>query len=108
MSFKGLDLLLYSRYRKFNLFGEEGFSITPEAELSVFDTDFGVTFGIFTCFDIVFEEPAISLAKILGVRDFVFPTAWYSELPFLTGKSSTRQCSTSLVFIAFLTKWVPF
>lgn len=79
------------------MFGEVWFNITSEAEISVFDTDFGVTFGIFTCFDIIFEEPAVSLAKVVGVRDVVFPTAWYSELPFLTGKSSTRQCYTSLV-----------
>lgn len=75
---------LVARYRKFHLFGEKGFSTTPEAEISVFDTDFGVTFGIFTCFDIEFEEPAISLAKVLGVRDIVYPTAWFSELPFLS------------------------
>jgi predicted amidohydrolase len=83
---KGMHSLLCSRYRKFNLFGEEGFSTTPEAEISVFDTDFGVTFGVFTCFDIEFEEPAVSLVKVLGVRDIIFPTAWFSELPFLSGK----------------------
>jgi predicted amidohydrolase len=79
-------LLLYSRYRKYNLFGETGFSKTPEPELSVFDTDFGVKFGMFTCFDIQFEKPALSLVKELGITDIVFPTAWFSELPFLTGK----------------------
>lgn len=73
-----------ARYRKFNLFGETGFSSTPEPEFSTFQSDFGVKFGIFTCFDIMFEKPAISLVKDHGVTDIVFPTAWFSELPFLT------------------------
>jgi predicted amidohydrolase len=68
------------------LFGEEGFSTTPEAEISILDTDFGVKFGIFTCFDIIFEKPAVELVKEWGVTDIVFPTAWFSELPFLTGE----------------------
>jgi predicted amidohydrolase len=68
------------------LFGEPGFSTTPEAEISIFDTDFGVKFGVFTCFDLQFEEPAVSLVKVHGVTGIVFPTAWFSELPFLTGK----------------------
>lgn len=85
-----------ARYRKFNLFGEVWFNITSEAELSVFDTDFGVTFGIFTCFDIIFEKPAVSLAKVLGVRDVVFPTAWYSELPFLTAVQAQASWSYGL------------
>jgi hypothetical protein len=28
----------------------------------------------------------LSLVKELGITDIVFPTAWFSELPFLTGK----------------------
>lgn len=40
-------------------------------------------FGHLICFDILFEEPTASLlAK--GVTNFVFPSQWYSELPFLT------------------------
>jgi predicted amidohydrolase len=74
------------RYRKFNLFGEPGFNTTQEPEFSVFDTDFGVKFGMFTCFDILFEKPAISLVRVLGVTDIVYPTAWFSELPFHSGK----------------------
>jgi len=68
------------------LFGEEGFSTPREAEISILDTDFGVKFGIFTCFDLMFEKPAIQLVKEWRVTDIVFPTAWFSELPFLTGK----------------------
>lgn len=50
-----------------------------------FTTDFGVTFGTFTCFDIIFEEPAIGLVEKYNVTDFVFPTAWFSELPLYIG-----------------------
>jgi predicted amidohydrolase len=75
---------VHFRYRKFHLFGEPGFSTTQEPEFSTFDTDFGVKFGMFTCFDILFEEPAVSLVKVLGVTDVVFPTAWFPELLFLS------------------------
>jgi len=68
------------------LFGETGFSTTPEAEISILDTDFGVKFGIFTCFDLMFGKPAVQLVKEWRVTDILFPTAWFSELPFLTGK----------------------
>jgi predicted amidohydrolase len=101
-------MLLHSRYRKFNLFGEKGFSITPEAELSFFETDFGVTFGMFICFDVLFQEPAVSLVTLMGITDFVYPTAWFSELPFLSGEIRHRwdhaPCRHSL-FVAYHTEW---
>ncbi|PSN42774.1 Vanin-like protein 1 [Blattella germanica] len=74
----------YQMYRKFNLFGEPGFNATKTPDMSVFETDFGVKFGIFTCFDIIFERPAVTLVKDMGITDIIFPTAWFSELPFLT------------------------
>ncbi|KAJ9584108.1 hypothetical protein L9F63_021544 [Diploptera punctata] len=75
---------LIARYRKYNLFGEPGFNVTRKAELSVFDTDFGVRFGLSTCFDIFFHDPIMKLVEELGVTDIAFPVAWFSELPFLT------------------------
>lgn len=75
---------IVARYRKFNLFGELGFSTTEKPDITVFDTDFGVKFGVFTCFDIIFEKPAVTLVKDNGVTDVVFPTAWFSQLPFLS------------------------
>lgn len=71
------------RYRKFNLFREGGVNTTLTAELSTFETDFGVTFGNLICFDILFFEPAMQLVQ-LGVKNFLFPSMWTSELPFLT------------------------
>lgn len=73
-----------SRYRKWNLFGELGRNTTYKPEYGVFDTDFGVRFGHFICFDILFYTPAQEIVSS-GVTDFVFPTMWFSELPFLTG-----------------------
>lgn len=70
-----------ARYRKYNLFGEIYLDRTEKPEYVIFNTDFGVTFGTFTCFDIVFEEPAMGLVNTYNVTDIVFPTAWFSELP---------------------------
>ncbi|XP_052888981.1 vanin-like protein 2 [Anopheles moucheti] len=71
-----------ARYRKYNLFKEPGTSVTPLPELVSFETDFGVHFGVFTCFDILFALPTLELVKH-GLRDFVFPAFWTSEPPFL-------------------------
>ncbi|GAB0091471.1 Vanin-like protein 2 [Sergentomyia squamirostris] len=75
--------VVISRYRKYNLFGEAGINTTLTADKHTFTTDFNVTFGHFICFDILFEKPALELIRS-GVRDFVYPTMWFSELPFLT------------------------
>lgn len=56
-----------------------------------FYTDFGVTFGVFICFDVFFKQPMNSLLDD-GVTHFVFPTFWFNELPFLSGM--TRFAST--------------
>uniref|UniRef100_A0A224XDX6 Putative biotinidase n=1 Tax=Panstrongylus lignarius TaxID=156445 RepID=A0A224XDX6_9HEMI len=70
-----------ARYRKYNLFGERNLNRPETPEYVMFNTDFGVTFGTFTCFDIVFEEPAMGLVTKYNITDIVFPTAWFSELP---------------------------
>ncbi|XP_018321622.1 vanin-like protein 2 isoform X2 [Agrilus planipennis] len=78
------------RYRKYNLFGEYTLNKTSKAELSPFTTDFNVTFGQFICFDLLFDTPANALLRN-GIRDFVFPTMWFSELPFLTALQAQEQ-----------------
>ncbi|XP_058835739.1 vanin-like protein 2 isoform X2 [Topomyia yanbarensis] len=72
-----------ARYRKFNLFGEVGTNITHVPEIITFETDFGVTFGVFTCFDLLFAQPTLELIK-RNIKDFIFPAWWTSEPPFLT------------------------
>ncbi|XP_017064084.1 vanin-like protein 2 [Drosophila eugracilis] len=74
--------VVVSRYRKVHLYGEPKNS-TYLPELSTFETDFGVTFGHFICFDILFYTPAHQLVD-QGVTDFVYPAMWFSQLPFLT------------------------
>lgn len=50
----------------------------PNPDIITFTTNFGV----FICFDLMFEEPAITLLNE-GIKNFVYPTMWVSELPFL-------------------------
>ncbi|XP_055845560.1 vanin-like protein 2 isoform X2 [Episyrphus balteatus] len=71
-----------SRYRKFNLYFEP-YNVTLNSEYGEFSTDFGVKFGHFICFDMLFYTPTTELVKS-KITDFVFTTMWFSELPFLT------------------------
>uniref|UniRef100_A0A669PLD7 CN hydrolase domain-containing protein n=2 Tax=Phasianus colchicus TaxID=9054 RepID=A0A669PLD7_PHACC len=59
------------------------FNYPKEPEVITFETPFG-KFGIFTCFDILFWEPAVVLVSELQVDTVLFPTAWMNVLPFLT------------------------
>ncbi|CAB0040223.1 unnamed protein product [Trichogramma brassicae] len=80
-----------ARYRKYNLFGEAGTNRTRRAEPSTFATDFGVTFGQFVCFDLLFAEPALNYTQdrmtttTTRINDVIFSNHWFSELPFLYG-----------------------
>ncbi|XP_013100718.2 vanin-like protein 1 [Stomoxys calcitrans] len=72
-----------SRYRKVHLYGEnKNFTYVPE--FGWFETDFGVRFGHFICFDILFYSPAQEMVDKHGIKDFIFTTMWFSQLPFLT------------------------
>lgn len=74
---------IVSRYRKFNLFVEPFMNVTDQPEAASFETDFGVTFGHFVCFDILFRSPALDMIRS-NVTHFLYPSMWFSELPFLT------------------------
>ncbi|XP_008196019.1 vanin-like protein 1 [Tribolium castaneum] len=75
------------KYRKINLFNEGKLTAGPKDQTPTFTTDFGVTFGIFTCFDILFENPSRTVLKNDAVTDIVFPTAWFATMPFFTSLS---------------------
>ncbi|XP_017879699.1 vanin-like protein 1 [Ceratina calcarata] len=75
---------IVARYRKVNLDGELSFDKPKTPEVVTFDTDFGVKFGTFICFDILFPVPALNLTRTLGVSNIVYTAAWWSEVPFLT------------------------
>lgn len=51
--------IIISKYRKFNLFNEKVMSTEQKPELAIFLTDFGIQFGHFICFDIIFRRPAM-------------------------------------------------
>ncbi|KAJ8984125.1 hypothetical protein NQ317_017335 [Molorchus minor] len=72
------------KYHKWNLFGEYQKSPPAEVELTTITTKNNNTFGIFTCFDIMFDQPALNLTRDLGLTNILFPSMYFSELPFLT------------------------
>ncbi|KAM8790318.1 pantetheinase isoform 2-T2 [Rhynchonycteris naso] len=75
---------LVARYHKQNLFmSEDQFNVPKEPEVVTFNTTFG-RFGIITCFDILFHDPAVTLVKDFHVDTIVFPTAWMNVLPHLS------------------------
>ncbi|XP_022337000.2 pantetheinase-like [Crassostrea virginica] len=73
---------LIAKYHKINLFFEFMFDPSPKKEAVSFETPFG-TFGVFTCFDILFRNPVVVLMKERGVSNIAFPTAWMDTAPFL-------------------------
>lgn len=58
-------------------------TLTPD--ISTFDTDFGVKFGLMICFDVNLQSPAAELLR-QNVKNIILPTMWWSELPFYTGE----------------------
>lgn len=73
---------LISKYRKFNLYGENGTDVPTEAEVATFITDFNVTFGQFICADIVRDKPAMTYVKNSKITDVLTTVHWYDDRPF--------------------------
>ncbi|XP_074542888.1 biotinidase [Halichoeres trimaculatus] len=76
------DGLLVARYHKHNPYFEKAFDKPPQPEIITFDTPFAGKFGLLICFDILFQEPTVTLVE-KGVRQLVYPTAWMNQLPLL-------------------------
>ncbi|XP_031620024.1 vanin-like protein 2 [Contarinia nasturtii] len=72
-----------AKYRKYHLFGERGVERPKVPDLTTFTTDFGVTFGVAICFDLMFANPMETLIAH-GIKNFVYPTYWFSGLPYLS------------------------
>ena len=64
--------VLIARYRKLNVFYKDCFN-TPTQELVTFVVQ-NTTFGIFTCFDILFDHPKMDLVHA-GVKYFSYSSA---------------------------------
>ncbi len=95
---------LIAKYHKQNLYSGEKVYFDPGAPSSnciTFHTSFGVTFGTFTCFDILYDEPGDCLLK-KGVKNFVLPTAWGNNFPFYVsiGVQQSWSLKHSVNFLA--------
>ena len=66
------NAMMVARYRKYNVFYKDCFT-TPQLELVTFSVQ-NTTFGIFTCFDILFEHPKMDLVHA-GVKYFSYSSA---------------------------------
>ena len=79
------DGTLIAKYHKMNLYAGEANIFNPGVYSNntciSFETSFGVTFGTFTCYDLLFQEPANCLLS-KRIQNFVLPTAWGSSYPF--------------------------
>lgn len=77
------DGTLVAKYHKKHLFGPEKllFDASNSTGCVSFSTSFGPTFGTFTCYDILYPDPADCLLRT-GIQHFIFPTAWGSVYPY--------------------------
>jgi len=68
-------------YAKQNLWGEAYYIDVPEGNNpKSFTTDFGVTFGLVICADLIYNHPLLDLLADQNIRDFVAPVAWSNEM----------------------------
>lgn len=73
-----------SKHRKSHLHWKDVYvKDASSLDTRTFTTDFGVTFGHFIGFDLLFYSPAQELVAS-GITDFIHPTYWLQEFPFLT------------------------
>ncbi|XP_065204010.1 uncharacterized protein LOC135834100 [Planococcus citri] len=81
---------IVAKYRKYNLYIERflpGLKSLSQPDFVTFTSDFNVTFGMITGFDIFFKEPGVSLIERYNVTDIIFPSSLPTRLPFLAVSS---------------------
>jgi predicted amidohydrolase len=73
------DGAIIAKYRKHHLYGPEHHFLDPgpRSNGTSVRTSFGITFGMFICFDILFQTIVSD-----RIHDFIYPTAWVNEKPF--------------------------
>ena len=83
-----------TKYHKFNFNADlpKIFDAPLAPEHITFTTSFGVTFGIFTCYDILFRDPPLVMVE-KRVQNFIFPTAWGSQLPYFVSHAIQQAWS---------------
>ncbi|KAJ5077478.1 pantetheinase [Anaeramoeba ignava] len=74
---------LVAKYHKgHNYESESNYFDQPKTpEIVYFDSSFGVRFGMFICFDILWNQPTYSLVYELGISNILFPTYWGNLAP---------------------------
>lgn len=70
------DGILLAKYHKMNVFLRHIFDTPPTKEVVTFRTSFGVTFGLFVCFDLLWPEPQTSLRNEHNVTQFCYSVAF--------------------------------
>ena len=84
-----------AKYHKLHLYGAElsVFNVPPADQKPVlFNTSIGVTFGTFTCFDMLFNSPSFDLVHE-GVKNFLYTTFWGSQFPSLISTAVQQSWS---------------
>jgi len=65
---------IVANYAKTHVWYILTFNAPKVPDIVTYNASFGVQFGIFTCFDIMFESPAVELVK-MGVKHFIYSVA---------------------------------
>uniref|UniRef100_A0A8C5L7X8 Biotinidase n=1 Tax=Jaculus jaculus TaxID=51337 RepID=A0A8C5L7X8_JACJA len=86
---------LVDYYRKHNLYFEAAFNTPARVDHITFDTPFAGKFGMFTCFDILFFDPAVWILRDPEVKHIVYPTAWMNQLPLLAAIQIQKAFATA-------------
>ena len=84
-----------AKYRKKHLFFEPEYDEPPTCEKVVFTPRFGVSFGIMTCFDLLYDCPATDLIQKHYIKNFVVPMAWMKGIPLLQANQYQQAWSRS-------------
>uniref|UniRef100_A0A7S1G5Q6 CN hydrolase domain-containing protein n=1 Tax=Bicosoecida sp. CB-2014 TaxID=1486930 RepID=A0A7S1G5Q6_9STRA len=73
----GADGTLLANYHKSHPWQQKCFVEPPAADIEhvIVDAPFGVKFGVFTCKDILYNDPAAVLAKQYGIKHFLYSAA---------------------------------
>jgi len=101
------DGTFLAKYHKQNLWGESNIDVPDKCVEATFKTSFGVTFGMFTCADLIFEHPAVDMAK-KGIHNFAIPVAWGNSMaslqvmPYAQGWSALHGVN---IIISNLRSW---
>lgn len=80
---------ILAKYHKHNLYYEDKVFNRGDGKGVWFETSFGVRFGMFICFDILFEKPQVELFQ-QGIKNFVY-SSWWVNFPPIINALQTQQ-----------------